>query len=89
MFKGEQEGAKHPPVVIEHEEGLFKGCPSKAERVVLLNKAEDDRTRQAAERIGSLLTESGAGEIERIVIGAVGNEPPLVICHSRTGGNPV
>lgn len=64
--------------VIRHEEGLFKGCPAEAGRLVLLNKAENNHTRRAAERIASILHENGAGKIEKIVIGAVGNEPPKV-----------
>jgi probable selenium-dependent hydroxylase accessory protein YqeC len=64
--------------VIEHREGLFKGCPSEAGRLVLLNKADDDRTRQAGQRIASILSGSGKGRIERIIIGAIGNEPPTV-----------
>ena len=74
--------------VIEHKEGLFKGCPSEAGRFVLLNKAEDSRTRQAGRRIASILLESGRRGIEKVFIGTVGRDPPMVICHSREGGNP-
>ncbi len=62
--------------LIEHEQGLFKGCPAEASRAVLLNKADDERARQGAQRIASLLDESGKADIEKIAIGAVGNEPP-------------
>jgi probable selenium-dependent hydroxylase accessory protein YqeC len=69
--------------VIEHPEGLFKGCPAEAGRLVLLNKAEDSRTREAGQRIVSLLSGSGKGRIEKVVIGAIGGEPPTVSCHVR------
>lgn len=68
--------------VIEHKEGLFKGCPPQSRRFVLLNKAEDNRTRQAAEQIGSMLCKGAAAGIEKIVIGAIGNDPPTVEWYS-------
>ena len=64
--------------VIEHPEGLFKGCPAGVRRVLLLNKAEDERTRRGGQRIASILLESGRRGIEKVLIGAVGKEPPAV-----------
>lgn len=69
--------------VIVHPEGLFKGCPAGAGRFVLLNKAEDNRTREAGQRIASILSESEKGRIEKVFIGAVGREPAGVVCHLR------
>ena len=71
--------------MIQHPKGLFKDCPVGARRFVLLNKAEDNRTREAGQEIASLLLGSGKGRIEKVFIGAVGREHPGVICHSRAG----
>jgi len=64
--------------VIEHPEGLFKGCPAGARRVLLLNKAEGAGTRRAGQKIASILLESGRRGIEKVLIGSVGKEPPAV-----------
>jgi probable selenium-dependent hydroxylase accessory protein YqeC len=68
--------------LIEHPEGLFKGCPPEAQRVLLLNKAEDEGTRQAGERIASIVLGTGRQRIKKVLVGAVGNEPPKVTCRS-------
>ena len=60
--------------VIEHREGLFKGSPAGARRVLLLNKAEGAGTRRAGQKIASILLESGRRGIEKVLIGAVGRE---------------
>jgi probable selenium-dependent hydroxylase accessory protein YqeC len=62
--------------VIEHEEGLFKGSPLEAKRFVFLNKAEDGRTRKAAEKIGSLLLKKQT--VDRVLMGALREEPPTI-----------
>ncbi len=74
--------------VIQHPEGLLKGSPSETVKFVLLNKGEDNRTRQAGQRIASILLESGTGRIEKVFIGAVGRDPPMVICNARERWNP-
>ncbi len=63
--------------IIEHKDGLFKGCP-RSKRFVLLNKAETELTRRAARKIGSLVLKNNATGIEKIIIGAIGNEFPAI-----------
>jgi probable selenium-dependent hydroxylase accessory protein YqeC len=64
--------------MIEHEEGLFKECPPEAERIVFLNKAEDNRSGQAGQRIAAMVSEGGTRRIGKIYIGAIENEPPMI-----------
>jgi probable selenium-dependent hydroxylase accessory protein YqeC len=64
--------------MIEHEDGLFKRGPSKATRCVFLNKADEDQSREAAQRMASILLESMTGRVEKILIGSLGNGPPTV-----------
>jgi probable selenium-dependent hydroxylase accessory protein YqeC len=62
--------------MIDHPDGLFKGCPREAARIVLLNKAEDKDTQRAGKRIASILREGGKTGIDKIFSGAIGREPP-------------
>ncbi|MBW2085743.1 MAG: putative selenium-dependent hydroxylase accessory protein YqeC, partial [Deltaproteobacteria bacterium] len=64
--------------IILHHQGLMKGSPSRARRFVFLNKAEDEGAHKAEQKIGSILLIKGHDKLEKIVIGALELEPPLV-----------
>jgi len=53
--------------LIAHEEGLFKAVPSRAERYVVLNKADGEKERSAAGEIVQRLSDMGY-ETDGIVI---------------------
>jgi probable selenium-dependent hydroxylase accessory protein YqeC len=73
--------------MIEHEEGLFKRSPPKATRCVFLNKADEDQSRRAAQRIASILHESATGRVEKILIGSLRNDPPTVEAYFPKAGS--
>ena len=64
-------------VILDHN-GMIKGCPSAAKRCVFLNKADDESAFAAGRRIASILREESKGSLERILIGSVRKEPPVV-----------
>jgi molybdenum cofactor cytidylyltransferase len=57
--------------VLSHEEGILKGCPPGASRLVFFNKADDPDRRRAGRRIAELLKdEEGTGQ-DRIIIASL------------------
>ena len=65
-------------ILMTHEEGIFKGAPSSSRVVAFLNKVDIrdgiPRARQAAEKI----LKRGHPQIERVVLGQVKHDPPVV-----------
>ena len=68
--------------VILADNGLMKGCPPGAKRMVFLNKAEGEERLAAGERIASLLEKEGKGKIDRILIGSL-EEGTLLTINSN------
>ncbi len=61
-----------------HPEGLFKGSPPEARRVVLLNKVDLLKEKERAIRVGQRILEESSPKIERILLGQVQKEPPVL-----------
>jgi probable selenium-dependent hydroxylase accessory protein YqeC len=61
-----------------HPEGLFKGSPSEARRVVLLNQVDLLKEKERAIRLGQRILEEGSPKIERILLGQLQKEPPVL-----------
>lgn len=61
--------------LMSHPEGLFRGAPETAEKIVFLNKAEDDDRRAAGRETADRLAGFGG----RVVVGKLvpGPSPPL------------
>jgi probable selenium-dependent hydroxylase accessory protein YqeC len=64
--------------LIVHPEGLMKGCPPHAERIVFLNKANDAGRLRSGRRIMGLLRTSPYTGLKRVVIGKVLYDPPVL-----------
>ena len=64
--------------IISNDKGLMKGSPSAAMRCVFLNKADNKNTCSIGRRVASILRKENKGNLERILIGSVRKEPPVV-----------
>ncbi len=64
--------------IISNDKGLMKGSPSAAIRCVFLNKADNKNACSTGRRIASILREMRKGSLERILIGSLRKEPPVV-----------
>lgn len=63
-----------------HPEGLFRGTPRGASKILWLNKADLPEAEAAAHRILFSVTEKGWGDIDRAVIGSALSREPVVGC---------
>ncbi|MDP2645239.1 MAG: selenium cofactor biosynthesis protein YqeC [Desulfobacterales bacterium] len=64
--------------VLLHPAGIFKGCPSHSVSIAFLNKADSPGRVEAGRSIARLLAEDGKNRLNRIVLGKVLREPPVV-----------
>ena len=72
--------------VITHNKGLFKNAPAKAARIAFLNQADTPETFGAGQRIARLLTEKLTTGLNRVVIGQIrADTPVLEICELGSG----
>ncbi len=69
--------------VILHDEGIMKGAPAGADKLVFLNKAEREECHAAGEEVASLLLERGADKLSGVVIGSASQPPD---CWQRLDG---
>ncbi len=65
-------------LLITHPEGIFKGAPSLSRVVVLLNKVDIPNGMDKATRISQKIFKKGHRQIERVVLGQLKKEPPVV-----------
>ncbi len=63
-----------------HPEGLFKGAPPKAERILWLNKADMPGAESAGHRIISCIEDMGWGGLDRAVIGSALSRESFMAC---------
>lgn len=73
------EGIIDDQVIIElasKPNGLFKNCPSKAVKILLMNKAISDNTRKTALKVGNQVLKK-CDHIDRVMIGAVQEDEPV------------
>lgn len=68
--------------VALHPEGLFKAAPSRATKILWLNKADLPGVRSEAYRILSCIEEKGWGDIGRVIIGSALSREPVESCFS-------
>ncbi|MBW1668290.1 MAG: putative selenium-dependent hydroxylase accessory protein YqeC [Deltaproteobacteria bacterium] len=79
-----------PPAVVRlflNHEGLFKGSPDGAHRIVFLNKLDLLKEKGIAKELASVILEKGQGKIERVVMGSVeGGEYEVLRGRSENNG---
>ncbi|MFQ5486413.1 MAG: selenium cofactor biosynthesis protein YqeC [Desulfobacterales bacterium] len=68
---------------VLHKEGIMKGAPLNADRLLFLNKADLPCTLESAKKIAAdLLTRAEEIGLKRVIIGQAEHEPPVVEFHS-------
>jgi probable selenium-dependent hydroxylase accessory protein YqeC len=68
---------------ILHKEGIMKGAPPHADRLLFLNKADQPGALESARRISAhLLKRAEKIGLKRVIIGHAEHEHPVVECHS-------
>ena len=60
-----------------HPEGILRGCPPGARRLVLLNKADSAARRNFARAIADSICEQGCGRLDRVLVGSL-HDPALI-----------
>ena len=65
-------------VLITHADGIFKGAPDSSRIVVFLNKVDILNGLEKAERIAKRILDRRHPRIERIILGQLRTEPPVV-----------
>jgi probable selenium-dependent hydroxylase accessory protein YqeC len=63
---------------ILHQQGIMKGCPSGAMRIVFLNQADISNGLKTGRRIRDILIDQQSGQLNRIIIGNVRYDPPVL-----------
>lgn len=65
--------------LVTWENGLFKNAPINAQKVLVLNKADDEEAKRTAERISKRILMLGKGIIpDRIIFTSLITEPPVM-----------
>lgn len=64
-------------ILMTHPEGVFKGTPESSRRIAFLNKVDIQDGLMKANRIAEKIIEKDS-KIERIILGQVKQEPPVV-----------
>lgn len=65
-------------VLMTHPKGIFKGAPPLSRVVAFLNKVDIPDGREKARRVAQKILEKKHPQIERIVLGQLRDEPPVV-----------
>ncbi len=65
-------------VLVTHREGIFKGAPSSARVIAFLNKVDIPNGVIKAKGIAQKIMERKHLQIERVVLGQLRNDPPVV-----------
>jgi probable selenium-dependent hydroxylase accessory protein YqeC len=65
-------------ILVTHPRGIFKGTPSFSRVIVFLNKVDISEGVQKAERIAEKILEKKNRQIERVVLGQLKKDPPVV-----------
>lgn len=65
-------------VLMTHPEGIFKGAPSSSRVVAFLNKVDIPNGVTKAKGVAQKILEKKHRQIERIILGQLKNEPPVV-----------
>jgi probable selenium-dependent hydroxylase accessory protein YqeC len=75
---GEKMRGEAMALLVTHPEGLAKGTPSSSRVVVLLNKVDIPSGVEKGRYIAKRIFEKRHPQIERIVLGQLKKEPPVV-----------
>ena len=65
-------------ILVTHPEGIFKGAPPSSRVIVLLNKVDNPNRAIKAKGIAQKIIDRKHPQIERIVLGQLRNDPPVV-----------
>lgn len=65
-------------ILITHPDGIFKGAPISAPVVVFLNKVDVHDGRKRAEKIAKKILDRRHRQIERVLLGQLRRDPPVV-----------
>jgi len=65
-------------VLMTHPEGIFKGTPSSSRVIAFLNKVDIPNGVEKGRRIAQKIIEKKHRQIERVVLGQLKSEPPVV-----------
>ena len=65
-------------VLMTHPEGIFKGAPSSSRVIAFLNKVDIPNGVEKGRRIAQKIIEKKHRQIERVVLGQLKSEPPVV-----------
>jgi probable selenium-dependent hydroxylase accessory protein YqeC len=65
-------------ILMTHPEGIFKGTPSSSRVIAFLNKVDIPNGVVKAKGIARKIIERKHLQIERVVLGQLKNEPPVV-----------
>jgi probable selenium-dependent hydroxylase accessory protein YqeC len=72
-------------VLMTHPEGVWKGTPAHSRVVVFLNKVDLPGGREKAGRVAREILKGSKGRIERIVLGQLKREPPVIGAMTAEG----
>lgn len=78
LIEGEPVTAADCVTSILHKNGIMKDDSSRAERIVFLNKADQSGRMTIARQITRLMTEKYPTDVQRVVIGQVLQDPPVL-----------
>jgi probable selenium-dependent hydroxylase accessory protein YqeC len=71
-------------MLITHPDGIFRGAPVSSRVVVFLNKVDLPHGMEKAKRIAKKVLDRGHRQIERIVLGQLKEDPPVVeVCFQH------
>lgn len=76
--KGETMTEEGMAILMTHREGLFKGAPDSSRWIAFLNKADVPEGLVKAKTIAGMIFDRRNANIERVVLGQVRGEPPVV-----------
>ena len=62
---------------VAHPDGLARGCPSDARRLLFLNQADTPQRRGEAKRVAECLAASPGNRVERVVVGCLLPQPDI------------
>ena len=71
--------------VFTHANGILKGAPVHALRIAFLNQADVPGGFAAGRKIAGLLGKKKESQLNRIVIGQILFEPPILACYETEG----
>jgi probable selenium-dependent hydroxylase accessory protein YqeC len=78
ILMGERMTDEAVAVLMTHSEGIFKGAPSLSRVIAFLNKVDIPDGIVKAKRVAKKILDRKNSQIERVVLGQLKNEPPVV-----------